>query len=384
MNRVESNVIFGDVGGFYSLKVKWCGCQTGKHEQWRQLLKMGYVAASFRRPQTAFSTRLFERVHLELVEGHGSMKGVCGILKRLTEPNFPERVDNRYVEFMRVYRWYRDLVWTIEGGGFHEPELCDIPGGLALFCTSCAQPGVNLFEAQADDPSWLHRIYVTMDGDFKMEQLKQRSPESEVRLRDGQGFLVGREKYMEFLERTEDWVQPVSRSTCNDFHNQDHADVSVDHLMWRGIASLACARHGLLNNPSTPTNVKIKSLVTIYDLMCQYKVKLLERLKKGGLTQPRELQMLYLIGKFHLGGHKDNCWAEYTLDLLLGSGRQDGEILESLWSTLNKSKSTVRAMSDANRQEFLDDLIQDSNWKKLVGGGLRPILLNYCQELTLK
>ncbi|THU86296.1 hypothetical protein K435DRAFT_868422 [Dendrothele bispora CBS 962.96] len=393
----ESNVLFGDVNGFFTLRVRWCGCDNSEgKERWQQLLRMGYMPASFTRPQTAFSTRLFDRVHLEMMEGHCSLKAAYEVLKRITDPNRPERVDNRYVEFMRVYRWHRDLTWTLEGGGFHDPTLCKVPGGLALFCTCCPQPGINVFSVKEGDPPWVYRIYVTIDGNFKLEQLMQRNGEMEVRLRDGKGFLVGIDKYMEFLDKTQDWVQP--RSTCNDFYNQNNTDKSVDHLMWRGLVSLACARHGcffpnasmnmksgeqqriadfglsqmllwvidVLNKADISDAAKIRTVTIIYDIMCQYKVKLHERLAKGGLTVPSELQLQYMIGKFHLGGHKEDCWAMYTLDLLFGSGRQDGEVLETLWAGLNKSKSTVRAMSGAFRQEFLDDLMQDSNWKKLI------------------
>ncbi|THU95789.1 hypothetical protein K435DRAFT_665593 [Dendrothele bispora CBS 962.96] len=363
--KATSSVIFGDVNGLFPLQVGWCGCgetaSDKENARWKQLVRMGYVPASFSNPQTAFSTNLFERMHLELMEGHASMKSVWEVLRRQTQPNFPELTDNRYVELMRVYRWHRDLVWIVEGGGYHEPRLRYVPGGLALFCTCCPQPGINVFDAKPGDPLWLYHIYVTMDGNFKMEQLFPKNVEADVRLRDDQGFLVGMDNYMEFLNRTKDW-----RSTCNAFYNQDHADVPVDHLMWRGLVSLACARHG----SEVCDAVKIRSVTIIYDIMCQYKLKLHERLARGGLTEPKDIELTYFIGKFHLGGHKEDCWAAYTLDLLLGGGRQDGEVLETLWSGLNKSKSTVRAMAGAFRQEFLDDLIQDSNWKKLIGGGM--------------
>ncbi|THU99489.1 hypothetical protein K435DRAFT_618658, partial [Dendrothele bispora CBS 962.96] len=141
-------VIFADLNGLFPLQVGWCGCgetaSDKENARWRQLVRMGYVPASFSSPQTAFSTNLFERMHLELMEGHASMKSVWEVLRRLTQPNFPELVDNRYVELMRVYRWHRDLVWILEGGGFHEPCLCKVPGGLALFCTCCPQPGINV------------------------------------------------------------------------------------------------------------------------------------------------------------------------------------------------------------------------------------------------
>ena len=52
-----------------------------------------------------------------------------------------------------------------------------------------------------------------------------------------------------------------------------------------------------------------------------------------------------------------------------GSGQLDGEILEALWASLDKVVGSTRSMSCAHRQEVLDDYMNDSNWKKLVGTG---------------
>jgi hypothetical protein len=44
----------------------------------------------------------------------------------------------------------------------------------------------------------------------------------------------------------------------------------------------------------------------------------------------------------------------------------DGEILETLWSTLNSISPSMRTASLAHRSEVLDDHMNDSNWKKIV------------------
>jgi len=125
-----------------------------------------------------------------------------------------------------------------------------------------------------------------------------------------------------------------------------------------------------LNKAETPEDVKIKLLNLVYDRMCQYSVHFLERLEEEGLQGPEDIKLNYLIGKFHLGCHKDECWARYTLDLLMGAGRHDGEILERLWSELNKSKSTIRSLSESHREEHVDELLQNNNVQKLVNGGM--------------
>ena len=45
----------------------------------------------------------------------------------------------------------------------------------------------------------------------------------------------------------------------------------------------------------------------------------------------------------------------------------DGEVMEALCSELDKVAGFVRGMSASHRQEVLDDIMIDSNWKKLVG-----------------
>ena len=52
-----------------------------------------------------------------------------------------------------------------------------------------------------------------------------------------------------------------------------------------------------------------------------------------------------------------------------GAGHIDGEIIETLWSRMNKVSGAARLMSKAHQQETLDDYLRDSNWKKTVGIG---------------
>ena len=52
----------------------------------------------------------------------------------------------------------------------------------------------------------------------------------------------------------------------------------------------------------------------------------------------------------------------------------DGEIIETLWSTLNYTASSARSMSWFHRQEYLDTHMGDSNWKKLINMSERSLL----------
>jgi len=88
------------------------------------------------------------------------------------------------------------------------------------------------------------------------------------------------------------------------------------------------------------------------------------------------MKIISAVGKFHLGAHVRSCFPQFSLNFVLGAGQQDGEILETLWSSLNKVSSSIRAMSKAHHHEVLDDFMRDSNWKKMVGIGEHSKILS--------
>jgi hypothetical protein len=111
--------------------------------------------------------------------------------------------------------------------------------------------------------------------------------------------------------------------------------------------------------------------LVIYDVMCQYMVNFEKRLQDvpDHLLQAPEMKVLGAIGKFHLADHVDSCFSKWTLNFMQGAGHIDGEIMETLWSGMNKVSGAARSMTKAHRQETLDDYMRDANWKKTVGIG---------------
>jgi len=106
-------------------------------------------------------------------------------------------------------RCYRDLKWIIQGGGYHDPELRNQPGGLAVFCPNCPQPGINVVRVRPGDPDWLLSLWANMDGNFKMEGTATRNPAMDVWLRDGSGFMTNHTAFQEYYQKTEGKADPV-------------------------------------------------------------------------------------------------------------------------------------------------------------------------------
>ncbi len=67
---------------------------------------------------------------------------------------------------------------------------------------------------------------------------------------------------------------------------------------------------------------------------------------------------------------KTNAYIGLQPLIFQGSGIVDGEILESLWSLLNRISRSCRGMTTAHRAEVIDDHMGDSNWKKTINMGL--------------
>lgn len=113
------------------------------------------------------------------------------------------------------------------------------------------------------------------------------------------------------------------------------------------------------------TGVDARQQVTlIYDIACQYSVHLKERI---GHLLPAGLVVDAAIGLFHVHAHKDECFFRFAPSFIPGLGIICGEILESLWSALNKISSSVRTAHLSHRAEMLDDHASDSNHKKTLG-----------------
>lgn len=107
-----------------------------------------------------------------------------------------------------------------------------------------------------------------------------------------------------------------------------------------------------------------QEVVLIYDIVCQYIIYILQRI---GKFLPPGLVIDAAIGLFHIHAHKEQCFFQYATSFIPGTGIVAGEILESLWSSLNSISPTARTATLAHRAEMLDDHATDSNHKKNIG-----------------
>ncbi|KAJ6556077.1 hypothetical protein B0H19DRAFT_947493 [Mycena capillaripes] len=360
---VGDRLQFVDTTGLFLRRVRWCCCsgEDGvvlSHDL--QLLEAHFYPAMAEKPSTAFTFRVLEEFSLDTLECKTAGLTFVSKLRRLTDPVFPLSTPNIYAAFMRCSRQWRNIMNLKRAGMVHDPDADRQPGDLALFCVTCPQPGrnVSVEEVQNSTNQKLYRPQVVADGNFKLDNLKMRNPEDDVRLADGQMFCVGSLQYDEHVRITPDKKQ---RSNCNNHRAVNETNVKRKEVDSTGIGACACARHGCFYP---------HSFLLIYDISCQWVIHWIQRFMDGKYLFYRDdLTLTPAVGKFHLGAHVLECFWEFSLNFMEGSGQVDGEILETLWASLDKVVGSTRSMSRAHRQEVLDEHMNDSNWKKLVGAG---------------
>ncbi|KAJ7637930.1 hypothetical protein DFH06DRAFT_1002060 [Mycena polygramma] len=391
---VGDRMHFVDSTGIFSRRVRWCCCMddlgTTVPLDW-QLLDAQIYPATSRTPSTAFTFNVLDEFLIDALECKTAALTFLSKLRRMTNPLFPFSTPNVYPAFMRCARQFRNLKSRLRAGLAHEPDRVRAPGDLGLFCATCPQIGKNVTVAEVEASGQpqvlkLYRPQVTADGNFKLDNLKMRNPNDDVRLSDGEMFCVGSVAYNEHLRITPERKQ---RSTCNNHRAVNETNAKHKEVDSTGIGACACARHGCFY-PHSVVGFKvgerqvnmdyaisevfrqlpdqIKEFLLIYDISCQWVLHWMERFQKGDYLFYREdLKLLPAVGKFHLGAHVLECFWEFSLNFMEGTGQVDGEILETLWASLDKVVGSTRSMSRAHRQEVLDDYMNDSNWKKMCG-----------------
>jgi hypothetical protein len=247
-----------------------------------------------------------------------------------------------------------------------------------------------------------------VDGNFTADHIKQKRPDDDVWLNDGTGMMTAREPYAShiaaakevksvylscfyptasiLISRQKDPCEPLESS----FRAIVDANVGSGFKDVTGVGVHACARHGAYC-PGSMVNFQkgerqsnidyswsetlkttkmtgIKKCIHCYDLECIYCKDLVNRFRLGSrfLSMPSHIIIEKAIGMFHVHGHQDSCFFRYATSFIPGAGMVDGEILETLWSVLNKISPTVRTATLAHRSEVLDDHTNDNNWKKIV------------------
>ncbi|KIM35993.1 hypothetical protein M413DRAFT_47570, partial [Hebeloma cylindrosporum] len=380
-------VVIVDASGIHNLPLVMCPCR-GADQAVPEAAFAGFLPSSFQEIRTLFTTRCLDEFRFANLECKTSAYQFYQLLRRRTNPANLMAIPDRYAELRRASREWRHLKKMKQNGFGHTKKAPGL-GDLGLFCPACPQPGVNIPD-DWQDPSnrdLYIRSFVT-DGNFTADHLKQKRPEDDVWLLDGEGMMTGRQRYKEHLKVA---IERNTKAPCErNFQAVEQANRSSTTKDVTGIVAVACARHGCFAPGSVSdmdkgekqmivdwgfceavrlTRVPVNGKILLYyDIYCQWSVHWPDRLAANSfLTLPPGIDVDGGIGLFHVHGHREQCLHRYATYFIPGAAVVDGEVLERLWSVLNLVSRSTRTATLAQRAEILDDHMNDNNWKKLIG-----------------
>ncbi|KAG6823301.1 hypothetical protein H0H92_010681, partial [Tricholoma furcatifolium] len=185
------------------------------------------------------------------------------------------------------------------------------------------------------------------------------------------------------------------KSTCVSHDAVNKPDKEARGLSASGAGTVDCARHDMkrpnavgdlqlgeryMNMDylvlSSLKDTEIESVVLSYDIVCQWSIHWHDRM----MSYPRSLQasssikeITFLVPKFHLPAHIEECNLAYSFNLTRGMGRTDGEAPERGWANINPIAQSTKEMGPGSRRDTIDDHFNDWNWKKKIQLGKRML-----------
>ncbi|KAG8711889.1 hypothetical protein FRC08_015302 [Ceratobasidium sp. 394] len=88
------------------------------------------------------------------------------------------------------------------------------------------------------------------------------------------------------------------------------------------------------------------------------------------------------VGKYHIAGHTDSCYAQYSPNNMQGVGRLDAEGCERAWADLNQAARSSSEKGPGFRIDSLNHCMQDWNWRKITGM-VSLLLVKYTEAVAM-
>lgn len=134
-----------------------------------------------------------------------------------------------------------------------------------------------------------------------------------------------------------------------------------------------CIPDYLLRNSLQSASADVlKTIVISYDIACQWSINLYDRLIRDdpqSFLLNNDVDVKFLVPKFHLAAHTESCRSRYSFNYTPGVGRTDGEAPERGWAETNPLAASTREMGPGTRRDTLDGHFGDYNWRKITGLG---------------
>ncbi|KAI0038809.1 hypothetical protein FA95DRAFT_1505012 [Auriscalpium vulgare] len=374
--------------GIHKVKVDYCGCGLSTSlERRQQFMRSGLWPATVVDPQTAATFSCLDTFQQLSLQGKLSGYDFYKSLEILTDGSGLNIPPDRLTAFMTMAREWRHIKMMKRAGRGHDPTGIAGTGAgeCAVTCPACPIPEVNLPEGWDTAPpsrSWLYRLIVAVDANFRLKSRLRSSSAKDPGLGTGTAYFVGDAEYERHLDKFKD--EDVM-SGCSRFSAVSAANLkSSKGLRATGVGGVCCARHGFWRPLgiadlqkgerycnmdfvflSSISSTTVKSLLVSYDIACQWSKNLKTRVANTSFSIPEWIR--FMVPKFHIFAHKEECQDEYSPHKEYGAGQTDGEGVERGWSDVNGAAPSTKEMGPGGRHDTLDDQCGQSNWRRFTG-----------------
>ncbi|KIY60804.1 hypothetical protein CYLTODRAFT_482795, partial [Cylindrobasidium torrendii FP15055 ss-10] len=360
----------------------------------RQCMRSGWYPSSWTAPETVATFRCLRRFCLLNVVGNVNVRDFVTTLERTTNPWAIAWLPDRYKNFGYMSRQFLYLLRIKRSGVVHIPQpiATAAQGSLAVKCWACPRPGFNLpedWENVQDNVRFKYNLFLGLDANFRLENKLRRKAENKDYsvLGDGLGVfarLYGPDGYEEHVKK---YVSEQDVSQCAAFAALMQRDTRFSRgLRATGVGACSCTRHenvrhnglvDLLKGEryssmdfiwwSAIVGEEVQKIMASYDIGCQWKIHLQERLK--GMPEPLRgrlasaIEIIVSLPVWHAGGHEHGCEAAETLRNKQGAGMTDGEAVERIWALANQIAYATREMQADTRHAALEDHFDRHNFE---------------------
>ncbi|KAJ6510913.1 hypothetical protein C8R45DRAFT_965557 [Mycena sanguinolenta] len=390
----NDDFVIVDNSGIHPVHLDYCNCGLGGHPT-VQLLRARLWPATTTNPRSAATFSVLRRYHLLSFEAKCAALEFYQSLARETDNLHYKKEKDRYHEFLRMTRQWRNVQMLKRAGRGHDPAgiAGTKAGECALLCPACPQPGKNLptnWKNAPDDKQFLYALFLALDANFRLKRKDVSSEEKDPGLGNGWAFYCEVETYMRHVKKN--WKNKQDRSHCVAHDAVDKPDREARGTASSGIAAVDCARHNMkrpqavgdLQLGERYINMDYMFFISIagtdlvrfyvsYDIACQWHLNLWDRLQKYQdatlILNGRGRFFTFLVPKFHLPAHIEACNLKYSFNLTPHVGQTDGEAPERGWADANPLARSTKEMGPGFRRDTVDDHFNDWNHKKIIALG---------------
>ncbi|KAJ7715855.1 hypothetical protein DFH07DRAFT_762650 [Mycena maculata] len=393
---VVRTMVVIDLSGIHKVCYGFCGCSASDTaNNLSQLLRNAWYPATKTDLETCATFEVLDTFRLLNVEGNVNVNDFIGTLERKTNAlvaSGMKRVPDRYKAFHRMSRQWAFLQRTRRAGGGHNPAgiAATKLGGNAVVCWTCPFEGRNIPKDWRDvDPKYrfLYKLILAMDANFKMKNSIRANERHDPSLGPGWGAFVEPVGYRKHLQK---YIGEKDISTCIAFAALMQKETrNTAGLRVSGVGGCVCARHecmrpnglGDLQKGERYANMdyivmsalrgfNLMELAISYDIACQWKINLPERMACLPPELILDLNAVCLqcgLPVWHASAHNKSCANKHALGFLAGLGKSNGEGVERLWADLNRASYNTKDMSMGNRADTIEDKIDSHNFLKNLG-----------------